>query len=305
MGKEEREVRPEISVECEGRWKSILPRFGIAAGILNGRQHPCPMCGGRDRFRFDNKQGRGTFFCNQCGAGDGVKLVMLKTGSSFERAAESIRECLPGSRKQEVRAPNTAKLLEDRRKVWANAKQICPQDDAGRYLASRGIQGPYSPALRFTSDLACNDDNHPRLPAMLALVRDGNGEACNIHRTYLLDGQKAPISSVRRMMPGQMGDGFHIRLMPGAAEMGIAEGIETALRAADIFKMPVWSCISSGGIIGFQPPAGILRLWIYADNDAKYGGQSAAYQLAHRLATRTNIEVKVKIPDTIGSDWAD
>ncbi|NYY79755.1 hypothetical protein DMH17_06695 [Raoultella planticola] len=33
------------------------------------------MCGGADRFRFDDKEGRGTWFCNQCGAGDGLKLV--------------------------------------------------------------------------------------------------------------------------------------------------------------------------------------------------------------------------------------
>ena len=33
------------------------------------------MCGGKDRFRFDNQNGRGTYICNQCGSGDGLELI--------------------------------------------------------------------------------------------------------------------------------------------------------------------------------------------------------------------------------------
>ena len=41
----------------------------------NGRHCPCPVCGGKDRFRFDNKDGRGTYICNQCCSGDGLELI--------------------------------------------------------------------------------------------------------------------------------------------------------------------------------------------------------------------------------------
>ena len=39
-----------------GRWPVLLPALGIhfPAG---GRAQPCPVCGGKDRFRFDNLQG--------------------------------------------------------------------------------------------------------------------------------------------------------------------------------------------------------------------------------------------------------
>ena len=50
---------------------------------LSGKHGPCPLCGGRDRFRFDDKDGRGTYFCSGCGAGDGVRLAMGITGLSF------------------------------------------------------------------------------------------------------------------------------------------------------------------------------------------------------------------------------
>src|SRR3546814_303448 len=69
-----------IADQCINRWPSILPQFGISPSYLTGKQTPCPTCGGKDRFRFDNKDGRGTYYCNKCGPGDGVQLVMMKTG---------------------------------------------------------------------------------------------------------------------------------------------------------------------------------------------------------------------------------
>ncbi|SUE86050.1 bacteriophage P4 DNA primase [Salmonella enterica] len=54
------------------------------------RHQSCPVCGGSDRFRFDDKEGRGTWFCNQCGAGDGLKLVEKVFGVSASEAAGKV-----------------------------------------------------------------------------------------------------------------------------------------------------------------------------------------------------------------------
>ncbi len=54
------------------------------------RHQACPVCGGADRFRFDDKEGRGTWFCNQCGAGDGLKLVEKVFGISASEAAGKV-----------------------------------------------------------------------------------------------------------------------------------------------------------------------------------------------------------------------
>src|SRR3546814_8107148 len=59
-----------IADQCINRWPSILPQFGISPSYLTGKQTPCPTCGGKDRFRFDNKDGRGTYYCNKYGPGD-------------------------------------------------------------------------------------------------------------------------------------------------------------------------------------------------------------------------------------------
>ena len=41
-----------------GRWREILPAFGMPSSVLNGRNQPCPLCGGTDRFRFCYRLGR-------------------------------------------------------------------------------------------------------------------------------------------------------------------------------------------------------------------------------------------------------
>ncbi|WP_315850429.1 primase-helicase zinc-binding domain-containing protein, partial [Yersinia massiliensis] len=76
-----------------GQWPVLLPALGINI-TAGGRAQPCPMCGGKDRFRFDNLQGRGTWFCNQCGGGDGLNLVEKALAVTPKEAACKVAEVL-------------------------------------------------------------------------------------------------------------------------------------------------------------------------------------------------------------------
>jgi 5S rRNA maturation endonuclease (ribonuclease M5) len=61
------------------------------------KQHgPCPTCGGTDRFRFDDQDGNGTWFCNQCRpqAGDGFALVQKVRGCDFPHALQLVVDAL-------------------------------------------------------------------------------------------------------------------------------------------------------------------------------------------------------------------
>jgi putative DNA primase/helicase len=55
-----------------GRWREILPLFGIEIRFLRNKDGPCSLCGGKDRFRFDDRDGSGSYYFNQCGAGTGL-----------------------------------------------------------------------------------------------------------------------------------------------------------------------------------------------------------------------------------------
>ncbi|MFT5709022.1 MAG: putative DNA primase/helicase, partial [Oceanospirillaceae bacterium] len=60
-----------------GQWPFIFSHLGIETPP-SGKHGPCPICGGRDRFHFDNKEERGTWHCRQCEgqvAGYGLNLV--------------------------------------------------------------------------------------------------------------------------------------------------------------------------------------------------------------------------------------
>lgn len=295
-----------LSEKCRNRWPSILPQLGIATSFLTGRQTPCPICGGRDRFRFDDKDGRGTYYCNQCGAGDGVELLKKFHKLDFKRVVamvEPLIDTAPVAKKREMDADARLRAL---RTIWAQSQPVSLENEAGRYLVSRGIEPPFSDALRFVPRLKVTGESVPYLAAMIAVVRDPAGKAITMHRTYLQDGVKAQIASPRRMMPGDLPRGSYIALSEPARIMGIAEGIETAICASRRFNVPCWAVISADNMRGFVPPPECKGLRIFGDNDTKFGGQAAAYDLAHRLATRPNpIDVRVEIPDHIGTDWAD
>jgi putative DNA primase/helicase len=41
------------------QWISLLMSCGVPADRLTGDACPCPICGGADRFTYDNRRGRG------------------------------------------------------------------------------------------------------------------------------------------------------------------------------------------------------------------------------------------------------
>jgi putative DNA primase/helicase len=94
-------------------------------------------------------------------------------------------------------------------------------------------------------------------------------------------------------------------------ELGLAEGIETALAVHIRTGKPIWATISAGNMEKILIPDSVRRVCIYADNDAnsEYDGQASAYVLARRLKKEQKKtgprEVEVFVPKTHGEDWAD
>lgn len=290
---------------ARGKWRGILLQLGLPEVHLTARHGPCPLCGGEDRFRFDNKHGNGSYICNQCGAGTGMQLLQKVKGWDFRTAAAEVDKVLGN-----VQADAVKPAMDDEKRramlnaLWKAGRPIERDDPAGWYLTSRiGAGWQDCTDLRYVEQ--CPAPDGIKRPAMIALVRDAEGNPVNIHRTFLHDeGRKADMDNPRAMMPGPVPEGSAVRLFPVAERMGIAEGIETAFAAAKQFRMPVWSAIDAGRLAKWQPPAGCKGVAIFADNDRSFTGQAAAFALANRLAVK-GFDVCVEIPIAQGTDWAD
>lgn len=305
---------PEVRDQARNRWPSLLAMLGLPVECLRNRHGPCPICGGKDRFRFDDKEGRGTYICT-CGSGDGMALAMAFTGMSFPECAAAIRDRLGASvagTPQKERHPDCERraLAE----LWQGAAPIW-NDEAAQYLASRQLPGPYSTELRFHSAARVSD--HPSLsvlPAMLARVSDHNGRGVALHRTYLQGGLKArwtpkgqtTEAGCRRLL-GTLSAEAAIRLAPHDGLLAVAEGIETALAVTRDTGLPCWSLINATHMAKWPVPANVTELHVFGDNDPLFAGQAAAWQLAHRAAvSRERPKVLMpSIPNLVGSDWAD
>lgn len=293
-----------------GRWFAILTTLGIDSSFLRNRHGPCPACAGTDRFRWDDRNGDGTFYCNQCGPGSGVDLIMRVRGLSFREAALLIEELIPdqllSGRNTPPRPQPFEKTISDRlNALWGSGKPVSIGDPVDLWLRHRGICLPaYPTSLRAAPRAYHRGPPATFHPVMLARITDPAGKPCNIHRTYLsATGGKASVEPARMFCPGKMPPGSAVRLAPPGPVLGVAEGIETALAAQLLFDVPVWACLSTGLLMNFEPPAGTQHLIICGDNDADGTGQRAAYTLAARLATRLTLEVC--IPHQAGADWND
>lgn len=287
---------------ARGRWPGILQALGIDGKFLRNEHGPCPACGGKDRFRFDDNL-NGAFFCSQCGAGDGFVLLQKVHSWDFRKAAAEVDRIVGTVPVTTEKRPERTEADKRRymAELWKGSRPVTQGDPVWQYLTRRcgDVQGVledirFHPALKHSVDGGAH-------PAMLAMMGWDGKKFSGIHRTYLTeDGQKARVDPARASF-GSVGP---VRLGPIMGRLGIAEGIETALCASHRFGLPVWSAICANGMEAWDPPQGVTAVLICGDNDESMTGQASAFALAKRLRMK-GFMVEVAIPERMNSDWAD
>ena len=120
----------ELKSVARGRWPEILTALGgVDAQLLDGKHHPCPRCGGRDRFRAIDPE-TGACFCNAClrtRNGDGISALQWLRQWTFPEALDALAEYLGAARRE---APEAV-----RSETKAKANAGFTADDARRAMA--------------------------------------------------------------------------------------------------------------------------------------------------------------------------
>ena len=306
--------------DAQGRWRGILSALGLSSKALGGKHGECPICQNgpkSDSFRFDDKDGRGTWICSHCGAGDGWQLVQRMRGVDFKGAVEIVAPLVGqvAFDPPKAKVDATPETRDQMTALWRRARPLDGLCLASRYLQGRGIvREAWPAALRFIDELPYAEDGVRRiLPAMLAKYSASDGKSALLHRTWLEEpGRKADVNPCRKFFRGSIPSGGAVRLSVAADTMGIAEGIETALAASSMAQVPVWAACSAGELVKFNPPEQCRHLIIFGDLDASYTGQLAAYSLARKIVAvpvAKRIGVEVRFPEFCDRgekvDWND
>ncbi|ECQ1362515.1 DNA primase [Salmonella enterica subsp. enterica] len=289
-------VTETVKQAC-GHWPRILPALGVK--VIKNRHQSCPVCGGSDRFRFDDKEGRGTWFCNQCGAGDGLKLVEKVFGVTPSEAAGKVN-AVTGNLSPvapEVIAVAEAETVADRKAAAGLAAKLMEKTrpaTSNAYLTRKGFH-----ALECLTLTAIHKTGGVMFRAgdVVVPLYDDTGALVNL-QLINADGLK------RTLKGGQVKGTCHV--IEGKKQAGkrlwIAEGYATALTVHHLTSETVMVALSSVNLLSLaslarqKSPA--CQIVLAADRDLNCDGQSKAAVAADAC------EGVVALPPVFG-DWND
>lgn len=305
----------EVTTAAAGRWPYVLAGLSIDVPDSSRRHAPCPACGGTDRFRFDDN-GRGSFICNQCGAGDGLDLIKrvnncdtteaahlaadvlgidYRAAETDPTAASQRREQMESERQQreQERQKQAAEDAEQRRatftRLYAGMRQNVTQGES-EYLIAKGLDGFTFPLL-------------PDGSLLLELVDESGAVAAA--QTITPQGEK-------RLLTGSAKRGaYHAVNAPESPQsVLIAEGLATALsvhlmrpEALTVAAIDAGNLLPVAEVMCRMYPA--AQIVIAADNDHQQDEQANTGKDAAEKAA-LSVAGWVALPPTDHkADWDD
>lgn len=294
----------EVTAAATNRWPDILDFIGVSVPASPRTHTACPACGGKDRFRFDDN-GRGSHFCNQCGAGDGLDLIAKVRCCDITTAAQLAADALgidyrtaemPEVASQRKRLPTpkgqkSALEQEQHTKFADRYRKLGQKVTFGEspYLQGKGLEG-------FTFSILPDG-------GLLLPLRDESGE--------VVAAQTISPSGEKRLIAGsaKKGSFYTINAVETPPCILITEGLATAL-SVHLMRPDALAvaAIDAGNLL---PVAQVLRvshpdaqIIIAADNDLAEGAKNVGIEHAEKAAVAVAGWVSAP-PTDKKADWDD
>lgn len=300
----------------KGKESIILSHYGLPP--ITGNRHykgECPLCGKRNKFRISQQGERFGYIC-VCGNGSLFKLLQEFTGKEFRTLASEVDQII-GNTTILKREPQKESKLQKTLSRWREIKSL-RGTDAETYLKSRGICELPSQGIKYSNG-EWEHKEQRKIPCMMAIASDNQGNAVYTHKTYIENGQKAQIETQKKLEGLGMLEpecdkcgaktpvSCAVKLFPCDDVLGISEGIESALSCKQLFGVNTWSVLNSSIMKKFRAPDGVKHLIIYADNDANGTGLAAAFECASQniKQSKTLQRVTVKWTEQKDTDFND
>jgi putative DNA primase/helicase len=182
------------------------------------------------------------------------------------------------------------------------------------YLRSRGITIRPKKGVRF-SNLEYESESEKQMSAIVSVMTNDRMKISFIHKTFLKDGKKAEGINAKKIYTAEglakqhcnecglsSSESIAVRLFDCKPTLGIAEGLETALSATQIYNVPTWMVGNATHLKNFVAPNSVRHLIIYADNDKTGTGLAAAFYCGNRNILNKNSvkKVTIKCPKDVG-----
>ena len=182
--------------------------------------------------------------------------------------------------------------------LWRAAK---PADTIVRtYLQARAIT--IKPPLSLREASLRHTPTGLDFPTVVAGGQGPSGKLCAVQRIFLAADytKKAGVTNPKMSLGPTAGGA--VRLGPAQAEIGIAEGVETALSAMQLFGLTVWATLGASNMANLVLPAEVLSVVVFGDNGDV--GRAAA-KVAAETFSQQGREVRIAFPEGGVGDFND
>ena len=290
----------DIVKASQGRWLYILANLGITVPD-NHKHGACPKCGGKDRFRFDDKNGKGTWFCNQCGHGDGLDLVKLVTGKETKTACQEVNKIILLPAFKEI-APTPIKKVSAKKGIehYEKIKAFCSLGES-QYLINKGLANHQCLITR--QQYTQGEFSFPVGSLLLPLV--GTDSVIKGGQLISLNGEKSLLSG------STLSGSFIVVRQPEKKpleQIVITEGFATGLSLSKCLDALIVASVSATNLVKVAqqlraqyPDAKII---IAGDNDFVDGKDNTGKMWAERAGKA--VDGWVTLPPThYKADWDD